>query len=448
MNITDKKLENASMELQIEVPQERVEIEYKAVYDKLKRSVTIDGFRKGKAPLHLVEARYNEYADQEVAENIVKSAFLDAVTEKQLTPIAEPVFDYDGIKRGESFTFKAVFDMPPKVELGKYRELPVEERACNIENEDIEKEIDAMRDQYAVVTKKEEAGTEVIKGDLVKIQMKRLDIADTSDQAEESVKEYSIIIGRVKQDSILDDQIIGMKAGEEKSIEVKYPKEYYIKDLAGQKARYSVTVVEINDRALPELNDEFAQKVGYESMEDFRTKTRDYIEKFVANKCGGESKSEIIKMVIENSSFEIPESVIVNEMYDLFIRTQQRFGNKSESIDEFATAMGINADEFRSQLREEALYSVKKSLILYEIARKEELSVTEEMFKDFVKTYSERSSMPVEEVERIIEENKSRENIENELLLNSSIEFLYTNAKIKKQKPVSFEEFINKNPLQ
>ncbi|HOW83628.1 MAG TPA: trigger factor [Spirochaetota bacterium] len=448
MNITDKKLDNASMELTIEVPADRVEIEYKAVYDKLKRTVAVDGFRKGKVPMQIVESRYAGYADQEVTENIIKSSFLDAVTEKQLTPIAEPHYDFEPVKRGQSFTFKAVFDTPPKIEIGKYREIPVDERACAIEDADIEKEIDAMRDQYAVVTKKEDQNAVVVKGDLVKIQMKRIDDVDKSVRDEVEYKEYPIIVGRVKQDSVLDDQIEGMKSGEEKEIEVKYPKEYYIKDLAGQKAKYMVKVSEINDRKLPELDDEFAKKVGYESMEDFRKKTREYMEKFVADKSSGEAKFEVIKQVIEGSTFEIPESMIIGEMYEVFRKTQQRFGDKSETIDAFCSAMGLNPEDFRAQLREEALYSIKKSLILFEIARKEELSVSDETFNEFVKSYSERTSIPAEEVEKIIEKNRSRESIENELLLNNSIDFLYSNAKVNKVKPVSFEEFINQNPLR
>jgi trigger factor len=208
-----------------------------------------------------------------------------------------------------------------------------------------------------------------------------------------------------------------------------------------------VMVVEINDRKLPDLDDEFAKKAGYESMDDFRTKTREYMEKFIVDKSSGESKSEILKKIIETSSFEIPESMFINEMYDLFTRTQQRFGTKAESIDAFAASMGINAEDFRSQLREEAQYSIKKSLALLEIARKEELSVSEEMFRDFVKNYAQRSALSEEQVEKIIDQNRSRENIEHELLLNSSIDLIYNNAKIKKLKPVSFEEFINRNPL-
>ena len=445
MNIKEKKLENAGMELEIEVPVERVNIEYKSVFDKLKRTVKIDGFRKGKAPEQLIEQRYMEYADQEVAENLLKTAFLDAVTEKQITPIAEPRYDFDKIQRGESFLFKAVFDTPPTVELGKYKEIAAEERTCSINEKDVGSEMETLREQHAVVTKKEDPDAEVEKGDLVNLLMKRVDDINDSVKDDVEFKEYPIVVGRVKEDSILDDQLVGMKSNEEKQISVKYPKNYYIKELAGQKATYMVRIKQINDRKLPELDDDFAKKIGYESVEEFKNKTLEFMENFIKEKSSGESKNHVLKSIIENSTFEIPETLILSEMSDLFQRMQQRFGGSFETIDEFARAMGINADEFSARLREEAMYTIKKSLILYEVARKEELKVTDEMFNDFVKSYAERSKMKEEDVQKIIEENRSRENVEHELLLNTAIDFLYDNAKIKKKKPVSFEEFVKEN---
>src|SRR3990172_9917834 len=123
LNITEKKLENATMELQINVPVEKVESEYQVVFNKLKNFVKIDGFRKGKAPLNMVEARFRKEADQEVAENLLKSVFLEAVEEKKLTPIAYPRYQFDTISREQAFSFKAIFEIPPTVELGKYKGL-------------------------------------------------------------------------------------------------------------------------------------------------------------------------------------------------------------------------------------------------------------------------------------------------------------------------------------
>lgn len=445
MNIKEKKLKNASTELEIEVPVDRVEVEYKSVFYKIQKSAKIDGFRQGKAPVEIIEKRYSEYADQEVAENLLKSTFIDAITEKQLNPIAEPHYDFQTIKRGEPFVYKATFDTPPTLELGKYTEIAGEERSCELKDKDIEKEMETLLEQHAEVTKKEDPGAQVEKGNLVRIKMKRIDDVDQDKRDEVQFKEYPIIVGRVAQDSILDNQLIGMKVSEEKEIGVKYPKDYYVKELAGQKASYLVLVNEINDRKLPELNDEFARNIGYESVDDFRKKSRDYMEKFIEEKSSGEVKSQILKTVIDNSTFEIPETMILSEMMELFNRTQQRFGTAFETIDQFASVAGINAEEFTKKLREEALFSIQKTLLLFEIAKKENLQVSEEMFNNFISSYAERSNMKEDDVRKIIEENRTRDNIEHELLLTSAIDFLYNHAKIKKKKAIPFEEFIKEN---
>ena len=191
LNITEKKLENATMELQISVPVEKVELEYKAVFDKFKNHVKIDGFRKGKAPLNMVEARFRKEADQEVAENLLKSVFLEAVQEKQYTPIAYPRYEFEKISREEPFMFKAVFEVPPTVELGKYQGLAADEQVCEISDSDVEAEITAMRERMAKIDKKEEDAL-VQNGDLVKIKVKRVDdVAAAARIAAQALREFA-----------------------------------------------------------------------------------------------------------------------------------------------------------------------------------------------------------------------------------------------------------------
>ncbi|HNW30140.1 MAG TPA: trigger factor [Spirochaetota bacterium] len=440
LNITEKKLENARMELQISVPVEKVELEYKAVFDKFKNYAKIDGFRKGKAPLHMVEARYRKEADQEVAENLLKSMFLEAVQEKQYNPIAYPQYEFERISRQEPFSFKATFEVPPTVELGKYKGLSADEQVCEIVDEDLEAEITAMRERLAKIDKKEE-GAAVQNGDLVKIKVKRVD--DVADAERDSVdfKEYQIVVGRSKDASALDKHIDGMKVNEEKEVEVKYPKDYYLTDLAGQKVKYLVVVTEINSMELPPLDDEFAKKMGYDTVDQYRSKTREYLVKYTEEKTKGDAKAQILKQIVEDSKYDIPESMIQNEMNRLFKRTCESVGYYSENLDEFASLMGVEPEAFRNQLHDEATRTIKTTLALSEIAKKEEMKVDENRYKEVVENIAKRNNKTVEEIEKIITENESRENIEMELLLDGAMEFIYENAKVKKLKPITFEEF-------
>ncbi|MBP7738785.1 MAG: trigger factor [Spirochaetes bacterium] len=440
LNITEKKLENATMELQISVPVEKVELEYKAVFDKFKNYVKIDGFRKGKAPLNMVEARFRKEADQEVAENLLKSMFLEAVQEKQYTPIAYPRYEFEKIAREEPFSFKAVFEVPPTMELGKYKGLSADEQVCEIVDSDVEAEITAMRERMAKIDKKEE-GAQVQNGDLVKIKVKRVDDVDPSEREGVDFKEYQIVVGRSTDDSALDKHIAGMKADEEKEVEVKYPKDYYMTELAGQKVKYIVKVAEIDSMELPALDDEFAKKMGHETVDQFRAKTREYLEKYLTEKTKGDAKAQILKQIVEDSKYDIPGSMVESEMSRLFRRTCESVGYYSENMDEFASLMGIEAEAFRNRLHDEATQTIKTTLALSEIAKMEEMKVDENRYKEVVENIAKRNNKTVEEIEKIITENESRENIETELLLDSAMEFIYDNAKVKKLKAITFEEF-------
>ncbi len=436
MNISEKKLENSRYEIEVEIPKERVEIEYKMVYDKFIKSAKLDGFRKGKAPLSLIESRYSEAADHEVAENISKQEFWDAVTEKKYTPITEPKFEFEKATRGSDFKFKAIFEVPPTIELGKYKDIHIEEQSCEVNDNDIKEEIDSIREKHAEAIIKEKGET-AKKGNMVRIRLRRLDIE------KDDFKEYSIILGKSKEESALDEGIIGMKVDEEKEITVSYQDDYYIKDIAGKKVKYLVQVYEISDMKLPDFDDELAKKNNYESKEDMQKKLREYIERYVVEKTKGDAKAKIIEEIVKNTKFEIPESLIVTEMYSLFKRTQQRIGYNNDNFTEFAELMGIDPETLRSKLHEDATQSIKTTLVLSEIVKKEELKVDENRYKEVIEGIALKNNKSVEEIEEMITKENKRTNIEAELMLDGAMEFIYTSAKIKKLKPVKLMELIN-----
>ncbi|MBN1534653.1 MAG: trigger factor [Spirochaetes bacterium] len=428
------------MELQIDVPVDVVESEYTSVLEKLQKMVKIDGFRKGKAPMGLVETRYIQQADKEVAENLVQRSFMDAVSEKQYTPIAQPHYSFERIKRGEAFTFKAVFETPPTVVLGKYREIAADERTVAIKDSDVDDEITALREREAKITKRESGA--VKNGDYVKIKVKRLNDPSQDKGTPPAYKDYTIIVGKSKDASSLDKYIVGMTAGEERDIDVKYPKDYYIKDLAGERVTYSVRVEEISDFELPDLNDEFSQKHQFTSVAEMKTKMKENIEKYVTEKNRSDAKASILQAIIENSTFDIPESMVQTEMVLLFRKMQERIGYQIDSIDKFAQIFGIDKDEFLQKLRDEATQSIKTSLVLHEIAKEESLQVAPERTEEVITAIAQRNNKTVEEINQMMEQSNGRPRIENELLMDQSMDFIYDQAKVKKLKSIPYEEFM------
>jgi len=439
--LSEKKLENAVVELEIEIPVERVEIEYKAVFHKIQKNAKVDGFRQGKAPVQIVETKYKEYAGNEVAENLVKSTFYDAVEKKELAPIVEPKIAYEIISREEPFKYKATFEVMPTIELGEYTAIASEEKSCNITDTDIETEIESVRERFAETNVVEDADAVIKKGNLARFNLKRTDNVSKEEADLLDFKEYSIIVGKSKDEFTLDNHLMGMKKGEEKSISIQYPEEYHVKDFAGQNVTYTIVIKEISTVELPPFDDEFAKKSNYESAEDMKTKTREYLEKFIKDRVSTEVKNDLIGKIVEKSTFDIPESMVLNEMYSIFKKTQQRIGYNAESIEQFAMVLGIDPDEYRLKLREDAVKSIKNTLVLSEIARKEDSKAAEDKYQDIIKNISLQMGKTVEEIEEMIEQNQSRPNIENDIILDSAMDVIYGKADIKKLPAVSLEEF-------
>jgi len=443
--ISEKKHDNAVVELDIEIPIEVVAIEYETVFNKIQKKAKIDGFRQGKAPMHIIEKKYKDIADEEVAENLARSTFYAAIEKKEFVPIVEPRISFDTIAIDEPFKYKAVFEVMPTVELGQYTKLDTEEETCKITDNDVKKEIDVVREKYADINVLENIDTQVKNGNLARIKVKRIDNIDEGEEDKVDFKEYSIIVGKSVDEYTIDKQLIGMKKDEEKKVTIKYPKDYYIKEFAGNKITYLVNLYEINSVALPDFNDEFVKKVGFESTDDMTTKTREYLEKYVKDKILGSVRSDLINKILEKSTFDIPESMVVNEMYSLFEKTMQRVGYKTDSIEQFAAALGLDPDEYRAKLREEAIKSIKSTLVLSEIAKKEDIQSDEEKYNELIDNISKHMGKTVEEVETLIEENKTKSSLENDIILEKAMDFIYNNANIKRFPAMELDAFIKKN---
>ncbi|HPV96352.1 MAG: trigger factor [Spirochaetota bacterium] len=443
MIISEKKLENAQMELHIDVPENRVEIEYKSVFERIRNNARIDGYRKGKAPLELIERKFVDMADQEVAENILRSEYQEAVIEKNYTPISPPSFNFDRIKRGEGFSFTVVFETMPVIELGDYRGLKVNERTCKITEDDVKREIETLRERHANISKKEGDDARVEKGDMIRIGIKRIDNVEPERVEGLEFKEYNMIVGKSRSEYGFDGDVLGMKSGERKETKIKYPKDYEVRDLAGQTARYIIRVDEINRMDLPALDDEFAKDLGeYSSLDEMKNGIRAKLEKFVTEKAKSEAKGKLLREAVAKSGFDLPASMVRKEMGALFQRVQERTGYFSEDINEFAATLGLNVEEFSGSLRTEAESNIKSTLLLSKIAEKEELKVPEDKYREVVEGIAKRNNSSVEELERIISQNNSRESIESDLVMESALELIYENAKIDRAKPESLDEFI------
>lgn len=442
MNIKEKKLENARMEITIEVESGRMDGAYEKAFEKIQKTAKIDGFRPGKAPLALVKQKFADSAEQEAVEILVRDTYLEAVNEKDYHPISYPEFSFkEKFERGKSFTFTAQFDTPPTIELGGYRGIKTEERSCTVSDLDIMEEIESVRERMATIGEKDETQP-VEKGDLAKIQYKRIDniAADLIDAT--AFRDLTVIAGSRDDMCEFDPHVIGLKKGEEKDIVFTYPKDYQYTAFAGQSHTYRTVVMEVKKRILPELTDDFARVSGeFSSIDDMKVKIRERIEKFVGEKARGESKGEILRKIVEASKYEIPASIIENEKKNVFERLCQRIGYKANSIAEIAPVFGTTVEDLEAKLKSESEMSIKTTLAVTEIYKKEGLTVTEDQYETALSDMAKNAGRPIEEVKELIEKQEARSRLESEILYNQAVELVYEQAKVKKLSSVTLKEF-------
>ena len=235
-----------------------------------------------------------------------------------------------------------------------------------------------------------------------------------------------------------------MKAGEERKIKQTYPESFPVKEFSGKEVEFLVQIKGINKLVLPELNDEFASKVGYKSVEEMRSKIRENLEKYVKDKTINDARSAVMAGVVKNTKFDIPTSMVLKEMSAIFERTQQRMGYRAESLEEFAEIMGLDPQEYAQRLKEAAELSIKHTLVLNEVSKKENLTVSEDKFKSQINELAKAMGKTPEEIEKAIEENNSKESVENEILLEMAMDFLYDNAKITKVQLNALTDLVNR----
>jgi trigger factor len=422
-----EKTKNAN-EVKIEVTVEASKFDeaIKRVYFQSAKYFNIPGFRKGKAPLQIVEKYYGKEIFYEDAFNeIAPAALEEAVKENNLEVVSRPNIDITQIEKGKDVIFTAVMQTKPEVELGKYKGIEVKKIEYNVTDKDIEEELKHMQEHNSrLVTVEDRA---VKKGDIAVIDFEGF----VDDKAFEGGKgeNYELEIGSNTFIPGFEDQVIGMQVDEGKDVKVKFPEEYFSKDLAGKDAVFKVTVHEIKKKELPKLDDEFAKDVSeFDTLEELKKDIKEKKEKENADKTKYETEDAVIKAVCENLKVEIPSGMIETETENMLKDIEQRLSYQGLKLDQYLKMMGKTEEEMKKEYEPQAIDAIKSRLTLEKVIELEKIEATdkevEEKIEEMAKNYGKTA-----------DDFKNNENIKEYLkqgILNEkAVEFLVNNAKMK-----------------
>ena len=423
-----EKTKNANeVKLNVTIEAEKFDEAIKKVYFKSAKYFNIPGFRKGKAPMNIVEKYYGKEIFYEDAFNeVVPEELEKAVEENKLQVVSRPDIEVTQIGKGQDLIFTAVFQTKPEAELGKYKGVEIKKIEYKVTDEDIEHELGHMQEHNSRLISVEDRPVE--KGDIANINFEGFvdGVAFEGGKAEN----HDLEIGSNTFIPGFEDQIIGMKIDEEKDIKVKFPDEYFSKDLAGKDATFKVKVNEIKKKELPTLDDEFAKDVSeFDTLKELKASIKEKQQKQNDERAKYETQDAVIKAVCENVKVDIPSGMVETETENMLKDMEQRLAYQGLKLDQYLQMMGKTKEEMQKEYEPQAIEAIKSRLAIEAVIKAEKIEVPdidiEEKMKEMAKNYGRENDEEFMKNENV--KNYIKQGLESE----KALEFLVENAKIK-----------------
>ena len=374
MKVTAEKIDNQQVVLEIEVEAAEVEKATEKAYKRIANKVNIPGFRKGKAPKKIVEQHVGKQAILDEAFDIVApKAFNDALDEQKIDPVTRPQIEVVTLEEGKNLVFKATVTPKPEVALGEYKGLKVEKEAVEVKDEEVDKQVEQMRDRQGKMVDAPE-GAEVKSGDFTTLDFKGFVDGEAFDGGEG--KDYPLQIGSNSFIPGFEDQLIGAKIGEQRDVNVKFPEEYHSKELAGKDAKFECTIRSIKSKELPALDDEFAKKAStFQTLDELKADIREKLTKNAEQKAENDRKSAAIQQATDNITVDIPAVMIDNRVTAMIQEMAMRLEQQGMKLEQYLQYAGTDIAKIREDYRETAEKNVKTDLMLEAVAKAEEIKV-------------------------------------------------------------------------
>ena len=428
MNCKVEKTENANeVKLELTVEASKFDEAIKKVYFQSAKYFNIPGFRKGKAPINIVEKYYGKEIFYEDAFNeVAQPALEEAIKENKLEIVSRPDIEVKQIGKGQDLIFTAVMQTKPEAKLGKYKGLEIKKVEYNVTDEDINHELEHMQEHNARMITIEDRPVE--DGDIATIDFEGF--VDGKPFEGGKAEGHELTIGSKTFIPGFEDQVIGMKIDEEKDINVKFPDEYFSKDLAGKDATFKVKVHEIKKKELPTLDDEFAKDVSeFDTLADLKEDIKKKQEKQNEEKAKYETQEAVMKAIVEKIEVEIPTGMIETEVENMLKDIEQRLSYQGLKLNQYLQMLGKTEEELKKEYEPQAIEGIKSRLALEAVIKAEKIEVEDkeidEKLKEMAKNYGKEND------EAFMKNENVRNYIKEGMQSEKAIDFLVKNAKIK-----------------
>lgn len=421
--VKSEKLENSKHELQFSVDAAAFNEAVEKAFKREGRKYSIPGFRKGKAPRHMIEKMYGaDIFHYDAINDIFPEAYEAAVKETGIEPVDRPEVEVVSMSAEEGAVLKAVVTVKPEVKIGEYKGLEAVKTVKAVEDSAVDAEIDRMRERNARILTREGKAEN---GDITDIDFEGF-IDGTAFEGGKG-EHFSLTLGSGQFIPGFEDQIVGHEAGEEFDVNVKFPEEYQAAELAGKDATFKVKLHEVKYKELPVADDEFAKDVSeYDTIDELKASIRKNMEESNEKQAELEVENALVDKVIETLEGDIPAVMIENRIDEMVRDFEYRLGQQGLRLEDYIKYTGGDAAKFREGFKDQADKQVKIRLALEAVADAEGIVATEEDFENELSRIAGMYQMEVDKVRSLVPETE----VKRDLAVNKAIDFIKSNAKI------------------
>ena len=425
MSHSVKKLEHSMVELTLEISPEKFSEAIKTVYNKQKKSISLPGFRKGKAPLAMIERVYGAEVFYEDALNeVLPDAYEEAVKEENLEVMSRPDVNVDFIEKGKPVKVVCTVAVKPEVKLGEYKGLKKEVEAVVVTDEDVEEELKKVANRNA----------------------RKIDVTDRAAQMDDTVtidyvgtidgvefdggksEDYELKLGSHSFIDTFEDQIVGHNIGDAFDVNVTFPEQYGAAELAGKAAVFAVTLKKITANEVPEINDDFAQEVSeFDTLDEYRQDLRKVLTDHKTKNAEEDAKNKLIDAAVAASEMDIPDAIVQEQCDQMIQQFAQTLSYQGMDINQYMKMSNTNLNQLREEVKPEALKRLKENLTLDAIAKAEKIEVTDEDVENEIADMAKMYSMEADKLKEVLNPAEI-DNMKAELLNKKTVSFLLENA--------------------
>ena len=430
MSLQVEKLEKNMAKLTIEVSAEELEKAIEGAYQKNKNKISIPGFRKGKAPRKMIEQMYGKEVFYEDAANaLIPDAYEKALEECTEEIVSSPKIDVTQLEAGKPFIFTAEVALKPEVTLGKYKGVKVDKADIEVTDEEVNAEIDKEREKNSRTV--DITDRAVKDGDIATIDFEGFvdGVAFDGGKGED----YPLTIGSGAFIPGFEAALVGAEVGKETDVNVTFPEDYQASELAGKAAVFKCTVKKLQEKQLPDLDDDFVSEVSDES--DTVEQYKEEIKKKISDRKAADAKNAkedaVIDAIIEDAKMEIPDAMVDTQQRQMVQDYAQRLQSQGISMEQYMQFTGMTTQTLLEQVKPQALKRIQSRLVLEAVVAAENITATEEDFEEEAKVMGEAYQMDVEKVKELLGENGKKQ-VMQDICVKKAVEFVVENAKEEK----------------